>query len=508
MNNKTTRQKSARQSWISVDLDGLRQILARGGKEVLAYELVQNAWDERASAVHVSLPRPQHGKTTLTVTDDSAAGFKNLADAFTLFASSYKKANPERRGAFNAGEKFVLAFCDEATILSMSGGVIFDQRGRRRTLRRTERGSMFTGSLRLSVSEWELICSAIRKLIPPVRTTLNGEEASRRKALHSFRADLPTVTADAQGQLVKRVRRTEVRIYDPFPGETPMLYEMGIPVTEIDDKWHVDIQQKVPVNLERNRISAAYLRAVRVAVLNEMASHLTAADASCAWVREAASDSRVAGDAFRHVINLRFGPKRVTYDPSDPEANRIAVSRDYTVIPSAALSAGEWANVRQHAASLPAGQVTPSPRPFSSSGKPLNLLDPEQRSLELALFEDFAKRLAFELIHRAITITFADDVGWSFGGCYGNGQLTVNIQAHGRPWFQGLPGELLERWVPFLLHELAHERVHGHLSEDYHRECCRLAGLVARLAFEKHALFHIGEAPGPVSPPHEDQAAH
>src|SRR5713226_2727012 len=324
------RGQGSRNSWITVDMDGLQRILARGGKEVLAYELVQNAWDERVSAVHVSLLRPRHGKTTLTVSDDSPAGFQDLADAFTLFADSAKKANPEKRGAFNADEKFVLAFCDQAMLLSMTGGVIFDHRGRRRTRQRTERGSVFTGALRLSISEWEQIGAAIRRLIPPVRTTFNGQENLRRTALRSFRANLPTVIANARGQLSTKLRETELRIYEPPPGEKPMLYEMGIPVTELDDKWHVDIQQKVPVNLERNRVSSTYLRAVRVAVLNEMASRLSMSDASSTWVREAASDPRVEGRAFTHIMDLRFGPKRVTYDPSDPEANRIAASRDYT----------------------------------------------------------------------------------------------------------------------------------------------------------------------------------
>jgi hypothetical protein len=498
MPQKTNNPSSfARNSWITVDLGGLQRILSRSGKEILAYELVQNAWDEQVSVVRVSLPKPRHGKTTLTVADDSPTGFRNLSDAFTLFADSAKKNNPEQRGAFNAGEKFVLAFCDRAIVLTTSGGILFDHRGRHRTRKRSERGSIFEGDIRISVSEWEKICAGIRKLIPPVRTTLNGEEIPHREPLHRLRAKLPTVTANSRGQLASTVRETEVCIYEPFPEERPALYEIGIPVIEIEGKWHVDVQQKVPVNLERNRVSPGYLRAVRVAILNEMATHLNESDASSVWVREAAGDPRVAGAAFSHVMDLRFGPKRVTYDPSDPEANRIAVSRDYTVIPSAALSPGEWANVRQHSASLPAGQVTPSPRPFSNTGKPLKLLDPDKRFPELAWFEDFAKRLAFELIHRRITITFADDPGWGFSGCYGNAQLTVNLSVHDKAWFVGFPGKLLERWIPFLIHEFAHERVGGHLKEEYHHECRRLAGLLARLVFEMRALFQIGEAEAP-----------
>jgi hypothetical protein len=80
-------------SWIDVDLRGLQKILSRRGKEFLVYELVQNAWDERASTVEVTLPRPVRGRTILTVIDDAPEGFRNLAHAFTLFAESYKKGN-------------------------------------------------------------------------------------------------------------------------------------------------------------------------------------------------------------------------------------------------------------------------------------------------------------------------------------------------------------------------------------------------------------------------------
>jgi hypothetical protein len=53
----------------------------------------------------------------------------------------------------------------------------------------------------------------------------------------------------------------------------------------------------------------------------------------------------------------------------------------------------------------------------------------------------------------------------------------------------GSPAPLLEQWIPFLIHEFAHDTVSGHLTEDYHRECCRLAGALARTMYEKPTLF-------------------
>ena len=378
-------------AWIDVDLKGLRKILARRGKEFLVYELVQNAWDERASKVEVTLPRPVRGTTVLTVIDDGPEGFRNLAHAFTLFAESYKKGNPQQRGAFNAGEKFVLAFCEQASLISTTGGFIFDAQGRRRTRKRTRVGTEFNGRLSLTVAEWEHICCAAHKLIPPTRTLFNGKEIESRKPLHSYSIQLPTVKEDAKGRLRSANRTTEIRIYEPLAGEVSTLYEMGIPVTEIGDKWHVDVQQKVPVNLERDRVASSYLRALRVAVLNELAHHLTATDAANSWVRDAMADERVTAPSVKQVMELRFGSQRVTYDPSDPEANLIAASEGYTVIAPASLSAAEWTNVRKHEGSLPAGRVTPSPKPFSPNGRPLELLERKDAWPELVKFEDLRK---------------------------------------------------------------------------------------------------------------------
>jgi hypothetical protein len=481
----------SRVNWLEVDLTGLRKILERRPKEFIVYELIQNAWDEQSTLVQVSLPRPVNGRTRLTVWDNSPQGFRKLTDAFTLFAESGKKSNPLQRGIFNAGEKFVLACCEEASIITTTGGVRFDASGRQKTRRRRQQGSEFSGLLKLSMTDWEQICAAVRRLIPPVATTLNGEVIAEREPLHTIHATLPTLQAMNGGELRRTERKTQIRVYEPLFGETTTLYEMGIPVVETGDRWHVDVQQKVPLNIERDNVTPAYLRAVRVAVLNQLADQLTGDDAADTWVRDALGDERAKGQAVKAVINLRFGEKHVTFDPSDRDANLTATSRGYTVISPASLSWEEWSNVRRFGASLPAGRVAPSPKPFSRDGSPLTILDPTRITAQFRRFDRLARELAEVLIGRYITVQFADDRGWPFHGCYGDARLIVNVAAQGETWFEGSDGELLEKWIPFLIHEFAHDRVPGHLSEDYHRECCRLAGLLARAVFEQPKRFGL-----------------
>jgi hypothetical protein len=266
---------------------------------------------------------------------------------------------------------------------------------------------------------------------------------------------------------------------------------MGIPVVRTEGKWHIDIQQKVPLNLERDNVSPSYLQSVRVAVLNAMSKHLTQEDSASVWVRQAAGDSRVEGSVFNELIELRFGDKRVTHDPSDQEANLIAASKGYVVIAPASLSRDEWANVRRFKSSLPAGQVTPSPKPFSPNGEPLKMLERAEFTAGHLCFATFAQAMSPELIGRSITVEFANDPSWGFWGCYGTGRLIINVAGRGEGWFVGPPALLLERWIPFLIHEFAHDQVSGHLSEAYHRECCRLAGTLARTIYEKPSLINL-----------------
>jgi hypothetical protein len=39
-----------------------------------------------------------NGRSELVVTDDSPKGFRDLTDSYTMFAESYKKADPCGRG--------------------------------------------------------------------------------------------------------------------------------------------------------------------------------------------------------------------------------------------------------------------------------------------------------------------------------------------------------------------------------------------------------------------------
>lgn len=439
---------------LSVDLAGLRLLVERRGKSFALLELIQNAWDEDGvTQVAVTLEYQSRNRVLLAVEDDAPEGFKDLSHAYTLFAASKKKSDATKRGRFNMGEKLVIALADEFRVLTTTGGVVIDVVANTRTVHRgrRDRGSVISALLRMNKQEMGEALAAFRTLIPPAHiiTTINGDVLPHRTPVTTFTAPLQSEVADEEGFLRPTKRQTTVEVYRPLDGEVPTLYEMGIPVVETGDAYHVNIMQKVPLNADRDNVPPAFLRDVRTLVLNETVKLLTPEQATSNWVNEALEDELVSNEAVEAVLTKRFGDKRVVYDPSDQEANRIAISQGYTVIPGNALSKCAWQAVRDSGAALPAGRVTPSPKPFSPEGTPLKLIDEADYTEEQRRFVRAVAKLHLDLIDTDIDVRLTRDRGWKFAAVYGNGRVIFNI-AHRQPDIHN------EMTLGTVLHEFAH----------------------------------------------------
>lgn len=475
-------------NWFEVDKQGLAKLLERKGKAFALFELVQNAWDTSATRVDVMLKACEGSPyVEVWVVDDDPTGFSKLEHAFTLFAESDKKADATKRGRFNLGEKLVLALCRYAEIQSTTGTIIFNDKGRRRTSIKSKSGSRFYGCMRMTRDELAEVLAALRTLIPPLHcdTFINGERLIFRTPVRSKKAALQTEIADAEGYLRKSMRAASIVLYEVLPGETAHLYELGIPVVELPggDRWHVDIGQKVPLNIDRDNVTPAYLRGVRVEVLNMTHDLLRADDATASWVRDAAGDERAADSAIERVTALRFGDKRVIADPTDPEGTKLAVAQGYTVITGGALSAGEWENVKRAVAALPAGQVTPSPRPYEEGGRPEKIVPVEEWTADMGLFAERAGFLGRELMGVGVTTRFVREPGVYWRATYGRGgSLAINVSKVGRDWFDRTTRSSLGEQLALLLHEFGHEYSGDHLSDEYHRAICRLGAKLALAA--------------------------
>lgn len=349
-------------NWFQVDKSGLAAILERRGKFFAIAELVSNAWDSGATKVEVVL-EPIEGKPFASIlVRDNGSGFADLSHANTMFARSSRAADPVKRGRFNLGEKLVLSICRWAAIATTSGTLNFTEAGNVVKSKGIAEGTIFEAELRMSRSELEDVSAAIRNLIPPVETTFNGVPLDRPDSICTFAAKLPTELADADGMIRRSTRLATVEVYADEYG-TGEIFEMGIPVVETDNGYRLNVLQKVPLNMERDNVTPAFLKALQTALLNNIADQLTPDQAVQTWVQEAAGDARATAESVKHVVSKRFGENAVIANPTDPIANAKAAAMGYTVVSGGSMSGDMWANVRKANILLPSSKVCPTPKP-------------------------------------------------------------------------------------------------------------------------------------------------
>lgn len=481
-----------RGNWIDVDRAGLAQVIADKPREFVLFELVQNALDEQTTEVEVKIAGgPSDALTWVTVTDNSPSGYEDITHAYTMFAPSKKKGDAEKRGRFNVGCKTVLALCQRAEVVSVNAAVKFTPEGRRPSKKRREAGTQFRGLIEMTAEQARAALDRVSRMLPPEGVQIrlvddlaaDGDPVTRYVSAvapeMTLEAVLPTVVADAQGVLRGTQRRTSVALIAPVDGDQPTLHEMGIPVVPLEGgfPWHVDVAQRVPVNTDRDNVSPTFLGKLRVAVLLAVADELTEEQARAAWVTEASGDP-AAAKAMDRVLTLRFGEKRVAYDPSDPEANARAVAAGYTVVPGGALTGDQWKNARAEGALPAAGKVTPSD-PLKSDPDGVPPVNPELYDEAMSTMAAFAQELYHRLYEEDLGVRWYDNAKLDCVAAFGDGQLLLN-KAKMRRIIAAWP-DAPDAFVRVLIHEFGHRACDNHLDERYHDELCLIG---ARLACE------------------------
>jgi hypothetical protein len=296
-----------------------------------------------------------------------------------------------------------------------------------------------------------------------------------------------TQIADDRGIMRPTARKTLVSLYEPLPGEVASLYEMGLPIVETGDKWHVSVAQKITLNRDRNNVKPSYLRTTRTLVLNQTHDRLTEADANADWVRQAASDANCSSDAIRSVLDLSFGELRAAFDPSDPEANKNWVARGGTLVYGPMLSSQEWKNAKAANAIQSAGKLCPSSNPYSQdpNAREVCVLPSSKWSDDMKRVAEYAVFLGKELMDVMVTVSFVH-ANANFAACYGDGELDFNMSRLPRKWLDGGITEALDQLI---IHELGHEFAGDHLSRKYYDGLCLLGARLKRLALDKPEAF-------------------
>jgi len=463
-------------SWFEVDQKGFAQLQGGKPKTYIPRELIQNAWDEDITECNVNL-RHSSGRVIAKVTDDSPEGFRDLADSFTLFKETYKRGEPTKRGRFNLGEKQAIARCTYARIETTKGTVIFDRKGRHANKIKREKGSSVEVVFQASKSEYEEVLSALKQYLPPqhIRFIVNGVQIPTRTPLKTVSATLMTENNEA-GVFKRTTRKTDLHIHRA--DGTAYLYEIGLPVTTIECKYSVDIQQKVPLSVDRETVPEAYLKDVYAEVLNATANELQANEASETWVRLGSEDERVQKEALKQVIQKRYGDNVVIANPFDKVSIDDALAHGYKTVYGSEMSKEEWQRIKDF------GLIQSSSEVFSHEFVSAEPYEPNEAMTKVA---ELAKKIAQRFLNISLTTAFLSSPQATTAASYNPATktLTFNVAKLGTLFF--IP-PANPKVLSLILHELGHEN--GlHTESSYHETITDLAGKLVVTALTEPEFF-------------------
>jgi hypothetical protein len=341
----------------------------------------------------------------------------------------------------------------------------------------------------MTAKELAEVEEAVKLLLPPagIATTFNGVTLSVREPLRVVTATLPTLIADDEGVLRPTQRSTTINVHH-VDGQA-WLYEMGIPVVETELPYSLDVAQKVPLNADRDNVTAAYSRRLATLVLNELHDEIDSEVAAAPWVATALEDPNVDMRAVANVLHTRFGEQIATIDPNDTESNSQAIARGYAVLHGGQFSREAWVNIRASGAAPSAGSLFPTPR--TGDGQAVRI-DPAAWTPAMRDVASLAQRLGRLLIRREVRIQMVEELSDAghILACYGGGQMTFAAKTLGRRWFDDWQSEAgLAKVVSLVLHELAHENESNHLAEGFYKSIERFSGTVAAKAIADPAFF-------------------
>ena len=316
--------------WLAISTEGFAAMNAARPPEHLIKELVQNALDSFAmdsfavdpnaaesgdlQAGTIELRYGHHNGSFHVACRDDGCGIRDLEDLRVVYLT-HKTDSHRKRGRFGRGFKEALCIAEEARVVSGGRSLAFLQENGRRISRLSEAGIPLAGTEVQMRMPWgpetaEQLDAYFAQFLVPESLALivNGRRIQSRQVAHRIEASLSTEIYDATSQCWKKpVRRTAIALVRALPDETPTIYEMGIPVASVEwgVPFHVDVQQRVPMNPNRDAVSSGYPLKLHVACLPVLLEHMDEATLKQDWV--GAAGRRCDEQVQRQIIQRAFG---------------------------------------------------------------------------------------------------------------------------------------------------------------------------------------------------------
>lgn len=239
--------------------EGWARMNAGRSASVLIREAVANAFDaDDVTQIKVNL-HPGFA----SIEDNSAVGVGDPSLITTVFLTG-KADSHIKRGRKGRGLKELLAVAETATVDTVGTKIEFADGRKVMTSDRT-----VGTKVSVNVPDWgqEQIDGAVayllKMIVPPgISLSVNGIEVKKRQLVTSFNSTLETQIVE-EGIQRNRYNPTAVHIVALDATETEgWIYEMGIPVQAVKTRFHINIQQRVPLNDNRDIVDSYYLNSL------------------------------------------------------------------------------------------------------------------------------------------------------------------------------------------------------------------------------------------------------
>lgn len=477
-----------------VDAKGFAELQKGRPKWSFVRELVSNAFDELITMCSVLISKKGRQLAEIVVIDDGE-GFRDLSDAYTLFAPTPKRNDPKVRGRFNLGEKELASIAKEMKIESTKGGIHFIGGKRKRINTKREVGTKITVRVNWTHADVYETIEMLKRFIPPNGVTFKVNDKviknptdpdSDYKKTAESEETLATVLFK-NGAVRPTKRKTKVIVYkigslrfalDQTTLSNGWLYEMGIPIQKIDCPYIVDVQQKVPMSPNRESVSDAYLQDIYAIVLNMVADDLWEDEISETWVRTATEDDIVTDDVIKTVHDTRY--RKAVLWSSDESANERARMDGMEIIHGRTLSGKERG--RFHGAGLVNASMKYGRSPMMAKE-----IKKDKWTEGMNDLAKLTRYLGRNVIRKDVRVRFINEENIVSIASYGNLELTFNL-APIRFGYKNTKPPYSAFVIGVILHELAHNKGESH-DLAYIREYDRVCGEAVMLAIQDKDRF-------------------
>lgn len=483
MKDKNSKEYDGR---FEIDTEGFKIQMSEMEPYRIVQEIIANSFDEPSVTEINCYLRHDRSYFTMSI-QDNGKGFRSIKDVFTLFRNSYKRKDVQQRGRFNLGEKEVMAVAYDGFIRSRDWKVEFYENKRRETKNLDDNhGTTVEARFLWDSTQIDIITKQLQKLIVPNKQTLeiNGKPVEKKTIARTIKGKLWTVIEDDESkQMVRRLIETKVDVYEKDQDELAWIFEMGVPVQQLEKhlnvQWHVDIQQKIPLEIKRDVVSDTYLIDIYALLANKCYDLVPKEKAGAKWINR--SMVRIDAEPAKDLLKKQYGTDKL-YIPSkvDFEANE-SVNKvgGQTILPNT-LDRDERTHLREISV------VKLATDDFGSG------ISKEYKEIEITpqmeKYFQVVKLVAKDTIKKDIEINVCDsDI--THPAWYSGSNLTYNIRfLAGRKKFFD---RFTERGIGIIVHELSHDKVPAHQeypmphqSPEFLSELERIAGVIGAKGFD------------------------